>query len=103
MNDQVELKKAIFGIGAGVLLFYIGWRIFGDKPEKKTSQPPVTKENIDIALAAYQDAVQAGEPQSKLNEINDQLAKDFGLRVKQRPSDGRFVVSNLAGKQVHIA
>jgi hypothetical protein len=101
--NQVEVKKAIFGFGLGVLVFYIGWRIFTEKPSKEAKQPEITKQNIETALLAYTSAIEAGETPSKLGEINDELAKEYGLRVKQRPADGRFVVLSLAGKEVHVA
>lgn len=100
--NQVEIKKAFFGFGLGVLIFYIGWRIFSEKETKGMEQPEITKENIEVAVGAYQAALQAGEPANKLSEINDGLAKEFGLRVRQRANDGRLAVCDLSGKEVQV-
>lgn len=51
------------------------------------------------ALKAYINAYNAKEPKSVLDELNDELGAEFGLKVC-RKSSGTFVVKDLTGKEI---
>lgn len=96
-----EPKSKEFLIGAGiaaVVLFFMTRTVL--KQEDKVKQPPITQENINIALDAYMMAVQENAPQSDLNEINKSTQKDYGIRVYQDRTSGAFVATDLAGKEL---
>lgn len=100
---SVENRKAIFGFGLAGLLFWLSMRTFLKKKDPANNQPLITQDNIDIALTAYSSAVANGEQQSVLNDLNESTAKEYGLRVYQKKSDGTFVVTDLAGNEVKTA
>lgn len=93
---DTENKTAVLGFGAGLLLFYILIKAF--KKKAKDEEPPApTADTINIASTAYMEAYSAGEPDTKLMQINDELVKLYGLRVAT--TDGTtFTVSDLTGK-----
>jgi hypothetical protein len=96
-------KNALFGFGLALLLFYLLQRSFmkSDSPETNI-QPAITDDNINIAITAYQNAINAGEPASVLNDLNTSFVQDYGFRISQRQSDGRFSVTNLSGREVKV-
>lgn len=51
------------------------------------------------ALKAYINAYNAKEPKSVLDELNDELVSEFGVKVC-RKSSGTFVVKDLTGKEI---
>jgi hypothetical protein len=53
-------------------------------------------------LKAYIDAYNNGEPQSVLDELNREFAKEFGCKVYRRKSDGKLVVTDLEGKEILV-
>jgi hypothetical protein len=51
------------------------------------------------ALKAYINAYNAKEPKSVLDELNNELESEFGLKVC-RKSSGTFVVKDMNGKEI---
>lgn len=122
MTDS--LKKALLVFGGGFLLFWLfkpkvgnmkkianGGAVSEDKPSerKPLKEPKVDPAAIKgnkkaqdamLALTAYVKAYNAGETQSKLDELNKELSKEFGLTVFRRGLDNKIVVSNLSGKVI---
>src|SRR3954462_3566789 len=96
-------KNALFGFGLALLVFYLLQRSFmkSDAPETNI-QPAITDENISIAITAYQNAAAAGESASVLNDLNASFVQEYGFRLNQRQSDGRFSVTNLAGRELQV-
>lgn len=96
-------KNALFGFGLALLLFYLLQRTFMKSDTAETNiQPAITDENISIAITAWQSASNAGEPASVLNDLNNSFVQDYGFRLNQRQSDGRFSVTNLSGREVKV-
>ena len=122
-----ENKKALFIFGAGLLLFLI----FKPKMKKITAETnlkyaeeednPKNREKIAvptmnpksaakhplakggfIALKAYIDAYNNGEPQSVLDELNTEFAKEYKVKVNRRKSDKKLVVTDLSGKEIMV-
>lgn len=95
-----ENKRFFFGFGLGALLLIIIVKTFDRK--EKIKQPEVTEQNINTAIDAYRDAVEGDADLLSLTNLNEELAKQFGLRVGLR-QDGKYVVINLSGEQVRVA
>ena len=122
-----EHKKAILVFGAGLLLFWL----FKPKSKKITAETnlkyaeeednPKDRQKITAptmsaksaaknpmakgafaALKAYVDAYNNGEPQSVLDELNREFAKEFKVRVYRRKSDKKLVVTDLEGKEILV-
>lgn len=53
-------------------------------------------------LKAYIEAYNNGEPQSVLDELNREFAKEFGCKVYRRKSDRKLVVTDLEGKEIMV-
>ena len=123
-----EQKKALFIFGAGVLLFFF----LKPKPKKKadpsminfteseeepkergnmvepTIDPKDFKKNDQAkaaygVLKAYVSAYNNKEPQSVLDELNREFAKEFKLKVYRRKSDSKLVVCDLQGGEVLVS
>lgn len=122
MPLSTDARKAMLVFGGGFLLFWVlkDGRLFGkSKGEKKVAEgdrkkvdPPTVNpkdmkgnkkaQNGFIALKAYIDAYNNREPEKALEELNRELAKDLGVRVFKRSSDGCFVVADLAGGTILV-
>lgn len=120
-------KKALLVFGASILLF---WAIkpkrkrilastnlnYADKEDspkdrKKMDMPTLNPKEIQgnemakngfAALKGYISAYNNGEPQSVLDELNREFAKEFKVKVYRRKSDGKLVVCDLSGKEILV-
>ena len=54
--------------------------------------------NIDVVASAYGQAMSAGEPASRLTELNKELLKEFGMKCYLK--DGKIHVCDSAGKVI---
>lgn len=97
--DNTDFKKGFFGFGLGILLFYIGYRAFTQEEEAMPVQPPITQENVNLAIGAYKAALADKADTAKLAELNKELAKQFGLRL-QLGMDNKIAVYDLSGKKI---
>jgi hypothetical protein len=122
-----EHKKAILIFGVGILLFMVfkpkmkrvnattNLKVTDKeddpKDRKKMSTPTMSKQDAQAnplakngfaALKAYIDAYNNGEPQSVLDELNREFAKEFKVKVYRRKSDGKLVVCDLNGKEIMV-
>ena len=122
-----EHKKALLIFGVGFLLFLVikpktkkvlptDNLNFSDeeqspKNRKKLTAPTISKgdakanpmaSNAFIALKAYIAAYNNNEPQSVLDELNREMAKEFKVKVYRRKSDGKLVVCDLKGKEILV-
>ena len=70
----------------------------GTTPKKSfdSSTPTPSIENADIVANAYQSALSANEPASRLTELNKELMKEFGMRCYME-KDNKLVVCDSAG------
>ena len=106
MNLSLDFRRALFGIGGGLFVFWLLQRTLLSKQDYASSKdnddaiPVPDDEDIQKAIVAYQSAVKAGENQQALLDLNADLAKEFGVRVYRRKTDGRFVATDLAGKEL---
>lgn len=107
MSKENLLKAGII-FGGGFLLFLLLKPKATDMMAKKTFDdtakpqlPPTEKdmENAEIAAKAYTDALKAGEPPSKLTELNKELMKEFQVRCYV-DKEGKLVVCNAAGSTI---
>jgi hypothetical protein len=123
-NDH---KKALFVVGVGLLVFWIFKpklsRVTSETkinysdneadpkdrtPMKtptmsaKTAQTNPLAKNGFAALKGYIDAYNNGEPQSVLDELNREFAKEFKVKVYRRKSDSKLVVCDLNGKEIMV-
>jgi len=120
-------KKALLVFGGGILLFYI-FKPKMKKPnattnikvtdkeedpkDRKTmSAPTLTAKDMGTdpkvkngfaCLKAYISAYNNGEPQSVLDELNREFAKEFKCKVYRRKSDNKLVVCDLEGKEIMV-
>lgn len=118
MTDNT--KKFLVVFGGGFLLFWLlkDSRLMGATGKKKDATGPSEKiktpeidpkqiknkqqANAFVALKAYVDAVNAGENQKALDDLNREFTKDLKVRVYKRSSDNKLVVSNLEGTVLMI-
>lgn len=122
-NDH---KKAMLVFGAGILLFLLfmpkakkktqGFMNFSDEVESPNERSPLKAPTISkkdaaknpkaanafAALKGYVAAYNNKEPQSVLDELNREFAKEFQVKVYKRKSDGKLVVCDLEGKEILI-
>jgi hypothetical protein len=68
----------------------------------KTAKDNPQVKNAFACLKAYIDAYNNGEPQSVLDELNREFAKEFSCKVYRRKSDKKLVVTDLDGKEIMI-
>lgn len=94
---NADTTKALLGYTLAGALVWVLVKVFCKKPEIK--YPEVTQVGIDTAVIAYQTALTEGHDLQTLNELNEELAREYAVRVGLR-SDGKYIVSNLAGKQI---
>ena len=107
MNLSLDFRRALFGIGGGLFVFWLLQKTLLSKNDYGISKEdePIPKpddEDIQKAIIAYQSAVKAGEDRQFLMDLNVDLAKEFGVRVYRRKTDGKFVATDLAGKELEI-
>jgi hypothetical protein len=123
--DKKEVFTWLFIFGGG----YLAYRLTLPKKRKsfKTGQigmtehkpedreyivPPTMDEsqaganplsdNAFTALKAYITAYNAQEPQNKLDELNGEIANDYGLKVVRRRTDNRLAVYDLNDSEVLV-
>ena len=122
----LDNRKAIFVFSAGLILFWL----FKPKMKKVNAttkltltdqeENPKDRKKIDAptmnskdaknpliknsfgALKGYINAFNNGEPQSVLDELNREFAKEFKVKVYRRKSDGKLVVCDLDGKEILV-
>ena len=122
-----EQKKAIFIFSAGFILFWLfkpKMKIVNadtnlklhdkeDDPKSRTKMTAPTMSTSDAknnpqaknafgSLKAYISAYNNGEPQSVLDDLNREFAKEFKVKVYRRKSDGKLVVCDLSGKEIMV-
>jgi hypothetical protein len=64
-----------------------------------SSKPQPKTENADLVATAYSDAVKAGEPSSRLTELNKELMKEFGMRC-YIDKDSKLIVVDSKGNTI---
>ncbi len=104
-----NLLKAAIVLGGGYLLFMaVKPKLNGQvaaasgSPIKSfdsgnANKPKPSMENAEIVANAYVAAMQAGEPASKLTELNQECMKDFGMRAYVDKND-KLIVCDASGE-----
>ncbi len=92
-----ENKQALLGLLGGAALLFITVKVFKADKDKKEKQPEVTEASISAALIAYQDAMNDNQ---NLDEMNEELKKEFGLTVQFKAMENKFIVKDLKGNVV---
>jgi hypothetical protein len=69
--------------------------------DSNISSAPVdaNMEDANIVASAYSEALRAGEPPSKLLELNKELVKDFGMKCYV-DKEGKLIVCDSNGSTV---
>lgn len=106
MNLSVNTRRAIFGIGGGLFVFWLLQKTLlsssKDSLSFAGSAPVPSEEDIQKALYAYQAAMEAGEDKEALMSLNSDLAKEFKVRIYQRKKDGALIATDLNGKELDV-
>lgn len=127
VNVTDDQKKALLIFGTSILLFWLfkpklnkvkhdtnlNFTNEEDSPKdrKKMTAPTLSAKTLKAnphvkdafgCLKAYIEAYNNGEPQSVLNELNREFAKEFKVKVYRRKSDGKVVVCDLSGKEILV-
>lgn len=110
MNKKFVKPLLIFG--GGLLLFMLlKPKNIGQKLPKETKSFDDLDTNIDvvdksknaqIVAKAYTSAVENGESQQRLDELNKELMKEFGMECRLS-SSGKPVVFDKNGKKIASA
>jgi hypothetical protein len=121
-----EHKKALLVFGGGFLLFWllkpkmnrpkptelnVSEKEQNPKDREIVKEPTINKSDMDknplakngfAALKAYVKAYNNKEPQSVLDELNREFAKEFKVRIYRRKSDNKLVASDLEGNDIIV-
>ena len=100
---QIKSKAFILGAVLGVSMFFGIWYFYlrpGDIDD--TKMPVATDQDMQDAAEAYALAMQEGETQTTLDQMNQDFASRYGIKIYQRKSDGAMVVTDTSGKQVKV-
>lgn len=62
--------------------------------------PMPNKEDAEIVLIAYTEALKNGEPASKLTELNKECMQEFGMRCYLDSESGKAVVCDVKGDPI---
>jgi len=105
--DNKQLIKGALIFGGGFLLFLL-FRPKNNSAERakksmegdKPLYPAPDKENAEIVLVAYTDALKNGEPASRLTELNKEMMKEFGMRCYIDQKSGQTIVCDVKGETI---
>ena len=106
MANNEQLIKGALIFGGGFLVF------MALKPKDKlsvatlptsaaksfdsTNAPQPQPENADVVATAYAEAMRAGEPPSRLTELNKECMNEFGMRCYM-DKDNKLIVCDVSG------
>lgn len=105
-NKKLVKFIVIFGGGAAIWALY---NYYSKKTPSTSTSDSTTKSfdsvapspdtaNIDVVASAYGQAMTAGEPASRLSELNKELLKEFGMKCYFK--DGKIHVCDASGKVI---
>jgi hypothetical protein len=110
---NTNLKKIILIFGGGYVIYWLFTKIkpFAGSPklpktssgggsEKSFSGSEDKKKDAVMVLRAYKMAQKNGESKEFLAELNQETAKEFGLKVYTDKGTGKCFVADLEGKKV---
>lgn len=110
---NTNLKKVILIFGGGLVIYWLFTKI---KPFAGTPKAPKTSsssggeksfsggedkaKNAMMVLRAYKMAKRNGESRDFLAELNQETAKEFGLKVMTDKGTGKCFVVDMSGNKV---
>lgn len=106
---NTNLKKAILIFGGGLVLYWAFTKIrpIGGMKAKKSSGGGSEKsfsgdqqKNAMAALRAYRAAKRNGESKQFLDELNQELAKEYGVRIYTDKTTGKCIATDLNGNKI---
>lgn len=109
-----ETKNILKILGVAVAVLFIFKPKFKNKNISAKSkgengiEPPKTDnsvteqefENATIVLKAFRSAINNGENENELNNLNQMALKDYGIKVSQIGKSGKFVAKNKQGQEI---
>jgi len=108
MNIRVKEALIALGVVAGIVYMTMPKGASGKGKISKISKPEVAddaeisqKENARIALDAFISAVENKESMRTLQQLNQELAQTYGLRIYKQGQ--YFVAKDSAGKEILYA
>jgi hypothetical protein len=96
-----DTKIALLGFSLAGLMFWGLITVFNKKKDQDTQTVEITPEGTDIAVAAYKAALANNEDLAALNQLNEELSRQYGVKVGLN-RDGRFVVTNQKGLEIKV-
>ena len=106
---NTNLKKAILIFGGGFVLYWAFTKIrpIGGSMKSSSSSGSAEKsfsgdqkKNAMAALQAYRAAKKNGESKQFLDELNQELAKEYGVRVYTDKTTGKCIATDLSGNKI---
>ena len=102
---DIRIKEALIVAGVSLALIYVfmpkGKSSKIPKPEVAEKGEIEQKENARVALDAFMTAVENKENTRNLQQLNNQLAKSYGLRIYKKGE--YFVAKDATGKEILYA
>jgi hypothetical protein len=97
-----ESKVAVLGLGGGFLLFVLLNKTVLSKSGAGllAKKKKVTDEEIQIAIDAYQEALNNNEPEATLNALNNTLSEKYNVQVHREAATGNLIVTDIAGNTI---
>lgn len=108
MTNKNLITAAII-FGGGFLVFWavkpsMGGSISSNNGKKsfdsKPGVPLPNKDDAEIVFLAYTEALNNGEPASKLTELNKECMNEFGMRCYVDTKKGKVIVCDVKGETV---
>lgn len=107
--DNQNLIKAALMFGGGFALFALlrpkdpSLAVAGAAKKSFDDNklyPPPSKEDAEIVMIAYTEALKAGEPSARLTELNKECMQEFGMRCYIDSKTGKAVVCDVKGDTI---
>ncbi len=98
MSPQFQKALIIFGIGFGLFLLVRPGN--ARKPKAKEKSAADLQKDAQIVATAYGKAKAANEPPESLEELNKIAEQEYGMRVYQKHSDGKYYVMDTKGNDI---
>lgn len=97
---SIQLQKFLLIFGVAGVLYWLTRPGTTRKAATVSSDPAKVKENAGTVGRAYLAALSAGETPSRLEELNVESEKMFGMRVYKKSADSSYWVMDTKGKDI---
>jgi hypothetical protein len=108
---KAEEKTLCFAVAGALFLLWFfkpkgGFKTgSSDSEEHKYTEPQVSmdgihdaKENADTGIRAMREAINAGEPKRKLDELKTIISKEYGVTIMANKQTGKLRAMSKEGK-----